>query len=316
MKKILLFTLALLITACGLVAQDVQGDPSPESPIGGGEEIMPTLDGAPTAEPAPTATPEPDVEKYNFLLLGGDYRYHRRGTRYGDKTDVMLLAQITMTDPIQIRVVQFPRNFYFYFGPETVAFPDMWLFHVYGRSGFEGLEYYFDRVFGVELDAIAYIHMDNFIAFVDSLGPIQFNYYNADGKVVGGQINDEPAGEAVLAWLRDNDNNWGCPYYDCQSRQFIALRALAERVKTKFRESPIATAQLFWNEWSGLFKTDLSGFDSFVALMEIGWKVAESNYEITSDKLTQSGFIEYGDTPLEVRGWIVTDPDGLKDFFK
>lgn len=262
-------------------------------------EVISTLPIPPTETPLPDPPPEdPPIDVYNFLLLGGDYRSHREGTGWGDKTDAMMLVSFIMSDPVKIKVIQFPRNFY----TEVESFPDMWLFHVYRREGYAGLHYYFQQVFEIDLNGIAYIHMDNFIAFVDQL----------DGIWLDNAVRD---GEGVLSFLRDNDNNWGCPSYDCGDRQFRVLMALAEKVKTKFGESPLATAEKLWKGYRGIFETDLSEFEQFHWLIELGWRIAESDYRIEFLKLTESEVILYGNTPLEVRGWIAPNPEHLMGWF-
>ncbi len=278
---------------------------SPESIVGIPLAVTPTTKpllptSPPPENPTPLAEPplDPPIDVYNFLLLGGDFRDHRIGTEYGDKTDVMLLVSFVMTNPVKIKVIQFPRNFY----TDVVSFPDMWLFHVYRREGYAGLHYYFQQVFEVDLHGIAYIHMENFVAFVDGLG----------GIWVDNAVRD---GEAVLAFLRDNDNNWGCPSYDCGERQFRVLKALAEKVKTQFGHSPLATAETLWKAYRGLFETDLSDFEQFHWIIEMGWQIAQSDYYLEFLKVTESDVVVYGNTPLEVRGWIPTDKLDLMGWF-
>ena len=79
----------------------------------------------------PTATFEfePQPQRTNWLLLGGDYRAHREGTGYGNKTDVIVLVSILETDPIDIVVVQFPRTLYV----PVEGMDDQWLSGVWGR---------------------------------------------------------------------------------------------------------------------------------------------------------------------------------------
>jgi anionic cell wall polymer biosynthesis LytR-Cps2A-Psr (LCP) family protein len=182
----------------------------------------------------------------------------------------------------------------------------MWLFHVYGREGFEGLHYYFQQVFDVDLQGIAYINMDSFEVFIDALGGILL-------PTPDGGPNNMPysvsSGADVLEYLRNNDNNWGCySYYDCEQRQFFVLRQMAEKIKTKFHENALVTAGVLWDAYGELFQTDLSEFEQVHWLVELGWLIATSNYEIRDlAKMDQSEHFKYGETPLEVRGWTVRE---------
>jgi len=280
------FAIALLIVAASCLPIPADNPRATKTPFPAATKTpLPTVTASPTITPTPTEEP---ARIYNFLLLGGDWRAHRQGTRYGDKTDVMLLVSIKMEKPARISVVQFPRNFW----TPVEAFPDMWLFHVYRREGFIGLHYYFQQVFGMDLDGIFYIHMDNFATLVDDVG----------GVFIGGTIVQ---GEDLLAYLRDNENNWGCPEYDCGNRQYKTLLALGNAFHRYLRDDPIVAARVFVGRWGGLIETDWSAFDYFVLGAQIAWEVLQG-YEVEFYKLTRSGCIEYGDTPLEVRGWIVS----------
>ncbi|KKL10549.1 hypothetical protein LCGC14_2554690, partial [marine sediment metagenome] len=108
--KILLIALGLFCASCNSASF-----PDPEEPAFIGPlqtEIMEieTEEAIPT--PVPTPTLEPVFERTNWLLLGGDYRAHRENTDFGNKTDVIVLVSILETDPMDIAVVQFPRNLY------------------------------------------------------------------------------------------------------------------------------------------------------------------------------------------------------------
>lgn len=243
----------------------------------------PTIISSPTStqEATPVVTPQ----RYNFLLLGGDYRSHRAGTNYGDKTDVMLLVSILMEDPVKITVVQFPRNLYV----PVEAMDDQWLFAVYSREGFTGLHYYFQQVFDVDLHGVFYVNMDNFVTFVDALGGLWLN---------GGMD-----GEQTLAHLRDNENNWAHGVYDASSRQFKVLYALVEKVKTRFHEDALTTAKDLWGAYGVLFETDLSEFEQIHYLAELAWTIATKEYIVEAIRLADPVVVR-GETPLEVRGLI------------
>jgi anionic cell wall polymer biosynthesis LytR-Cps2A-Psr (LCP) family protein len=292
----LVFLVLFILASCGVPPIEPQPTPSLSAT------------NSPSPQPIETETPLPDppldvqqpeiIEQYNFLLLGGDWREHRRWTQWGNKTDVMLLVQITMSDPVQIRVIQFPRNLYH----PVDAFPDMWLFSIYGKEDMVGLHYYFQQVFDVDLQGIAYIHMDNFEKFVNDLGGIHY----------GATVH---SGAETLKYLRDNDNNWGCAAYDCANRQFEVLKALAERIKTQFYENAYVTTGLLIDSYGYLFDTDLSAFEQIHWLVELGWSIAMSDYEIEFDKVTASGVI-YNDTPLNVRGWTIPDLGKMQEWMR
>jgi hypothetical protein len=294
MRKILiLLTFMILVAGCSIPPEQ---SPAPlETSIMTGSDTPSPPDVTPleTSTPIPTPREEPK-HRFTYLMLGGDYRGHRLGTRYGDKTDVMILVSIFDYGPnLKVDMVQFPRNFYYYFGPEGVAFPDMWLFHVFGREGFTGLHYYFQRVFDVDLDGIFYINMDNFVTLIDDASP--------QGILVNSRLRD---GEEILKYLRDNDNNWGCSYYDCESRQFEVLWALIQHFHRYLEEDVVHAALTITEKWGGLYETDLSTWEQLVQGATLAWKWMQTPYVVNLHKLTQSGVVEYGDTPLEVRGWI------------
>jgi anionic cell wall polymer biosynthesis LytR-Cps2A-Psr (LCP) family protein len=284
-KAIIVLLILFVLSACGVPA--IPPQPTPSLEVVPSQQINPLPIATSIQEPEQEQTPVVSVERYNFLLLGGDYRHHRKNTGWGDKTDAMLLVSFLMSDSVEITVLQFPRNLY----EPVIAMDDQWLFNVFRREGYEGLHYYFQEVFDIPLQGIAYVHMDNFTTFVDAL----------DGLWIDGATYD---GEAVLAYLRDNDNNWGCYEYDCGNRQFKTLIALAEKIKTKFHENAWVTTTTLWDAYGYLFETDLADLDQLHWLVDLGWHIATSDYIIRSEKLTSSDYIIYGDTPLEVRGWI------------
>ena len=274
MKRILL--LALLCSAC-VVAVVPPALPTPSV-------IVPSPTS--TQDVIPVETPKKQqADRYNFLLLGGDYRSHRAGTNYGDKTDVILLVSILMEEPTKITVVQFPRNLYV----PVEAMEDQWLFHIYSREGFVGLHYYFQQVFDVDLHGIFHVNMDGFVSLVDGFGGLWLN---------GGMD-----GEQTLAYLRDNDNNWEHGVYDAGGRQFQVLYALAEKVKTRFHEDALTTAKDLWGAYGNLLETDLSTFEQIHYLAELAWTIATKEYIVESVRLAEPVVVR-GETPLEVRGLV------------
>lgn len=185
-------------------------------------------------------------------------------------------------------MIQLPRNLYV----ET-SLGNYWQFAIYKQFGFEGYQLYLLDVLNLAVPVVAYIDMQRFVPFIDEvLGGIW---------IPGEGILD---GEESLAYLRDNDNNWfNCLYYDCEGRQFKVLEALAQKVKTKFSESPMSTTEALWR-YRDFFETNIDDYQKLYYLIDAGWNVATSDYTIRYERLTQSGTVEYGDTPLDVRGWI------------
>lgn len=278
MKRLIL--LALLCSACTVAVV-------PSTP--------PVIISLPTStqDVIPVETPKKQrADRYNFLLLGGDYRSHRAGTNYGDKTDVMLLVSILMEEPTKITVVQFPRNLYM----PVDSFPDMWLFHVYSREGFVGLHYYFQQVFDIDLHGIFYVNMDNFVSLIDGFGGLYLDNLGGTNPIIFD-------GEQTLAYLRDNANNWDYGVYDAGGRQFKVLYALAEKVKTRFHEDALTTAKDLWGAYGNLLETDLSTFEQIHYLAELAWTIATKEYIVESVRLAEPTVVR-GETPLEVRGLV------------
>ena len=245
----------------------------------------------------------PFEQRTNWLLLGGDYRAHREGTRWGTKTDVIVLVSVLETDPIQITVVQFPRNLY---APSSLG--DVWLFGIYDEFGWQGLHKYFFEVFGVTLQGIHYINMDNFERLIDDLGGLRVS----DN---GGAYQFDGAG--ALSYLRDNENNWGMGSYDAGERVFQVLDALRWRSIVYFLEDPVAATNALAG-WFDLFDTDLSNIRQLYWLFELGWRVRSQGYETAFIQLEEPVIIR-GDTPIvqneqPMRG-MIADQD-LRDWIR
>ncbi len=277
MKK-LIIGLAFVLFACNSVSS-----PDPEEPAFVGpmqtrimEVETETVATAQAVLPTATFEFEPQPQRTNWLLLGGDYRAHREGTGYGNKTDVIVLVSILETDPIDIVAVQFPRNLYV----PVDGMDDQWLFGVWGREGWQGLHQYFQRVFGVSLQGIHYIHMDSFERLVNDLGGV----YGMDGA-------------ETLAYLRDNENNWELGSYDTGQRVFEVLSGLWDRSSTFLLEDPVATTNIVYSQWGDLFQTDLANLEQLYWLFTLGWKVKNNDYEIRWIQLEEP-YIIRGDTPI------------------
>ncbi len=293
MKK-LLIALGLFFASCTSVPFLDPEEPAFIAPMQ--TEIMEaeTERAAPTIIPTPTEfVPEP--ERTNWLILGGDYRAHRGVS--GNKTDVIVLISILETDPIDIAVIQFPRNLYL----PIEGMEDQWLFAVWSREGWQGLHTYFQRALGISLQGIHFIHMDNFEKVVDDLGGV-----------------NGMSGSETLSYLRDNTNNWELGSYDAGQRVFKVLSALWERGSTFFLSDPVAAANIVYSQWGDLFETDLSNIQQLYWLFRLGWKVKNSDYEIRWIQLEEP-FIVRGDTPIiqdekPMRGMIATLD--LSDWFR
>lgn len=237
---------------------------------------------------------EPFVQRTNWLLLGGDHRAHRTGTGWGNKTDVIVLVSVLETDPVEITIIQFPRNLY---APFSMG--DTWLFAVWDQFGWQGLHQYFQEVFGVILQGVFYVDMDGFVQIVDEMGGIR------------GRNGDE-----VLAHLRDNENNWGMGSYDAEERVFEILSGLYFNAERMFFEDPIAGVDFILSSWGSLIQTDLSNVkqwywiaDTFLGIQGRQWNFHWIQFE--------EPYIMRGDTPIiqngqPTRGMIVDPATNIK----
>jgi hypothetical protein len=257
------------------------------------EKVIPTL--------MPSFTPE-GPERFNYLVLGGDMGPGRPkdvsgGT--GDKTDVMLLVSVLLTEPAEITIVQFPRNLY-----SPAYIPDRLLFEVYWQDGFEGMRDYFADVFGIELDGIAYVDMPHFVKYVDVIGGVEVPFGGApggpgDAVCEGGKWSSTGRntcvfdGASLLAWLRDNDNNWEHGVYDVGMRQHRALVAILDKVYQQFGN----------RDWKGVFalfdgvETDL-GVVAFLDAASVGYRALQHGTIISYDRLAYPT-IQRGNVPIE-----------------
>ncbi len=286
MKK-LIIGLAFILFACNSVSS-----PDPEEPAFVGptqtrivEVETETVAMDQTVLPTATFEFEPQPQRTNWLLLGGDYRAHREGTGWGNRTDVIVLVSVLETDPMQITVVQFPRNLYV----PVEGMDDQWLFGVWDREGWQGLHQYFQRVFGVSLQGIHYINMDSFVKVVDEMGGIRVQVVPTGFQPM--------TGAESLVYLRDNENNWELGSYDAGQRVFKVLAALWGRGSTFLLEDPVAAANIVYSQWGDLFQTDLANLEQLYWLFTLGWKVKNNDYEIRWIQLEEP-YIIRGDTPI------------------
>jgi anionic cell wall polymer biosynthesis LytR-Cps2A-Psr (LCP) family protein len=266
------------------------------------ERTIPTL--------MPSFTPEgPQV--WNYLVLGGDMgpgRPQDVSGGAGDKTDVILLVTVRDTEPMHITITQFPRNLY-----SSAYLPDRLLFEVYWQDGFEGMRTYFGDVFGVELDGIAYVDMAHFVDYVDRLGGVLISR-----EAMGCEPGSSDAsgmcyfdGAELLAWLRDNDNNWEHGVYDAGMRQHRALVAILDKVHQQNTPASLADAYDFYSQG---IETDLSVVEfadaAFVALRGIKYGMV-----IDYDRLAYPT-IARGDVPVKPGRAEVANGVSLKDWMQ
>jgi hypothetical protein len=285
-----------LFAACFVLAFSVACGPGTETPTAEPSPVpRPTLIPLPTIPTYPTPFTvqrdpvfnEPIIDRTNWLILGGDYRAHRAGTGWGNKTDVMILVSVLETDPLDIAVIQFPRNLYV----PVRGLEDQWLFAVWGREGWTGLQLYFREVFGVSLDGIFYTDMDRFEVFIDDLGGV---------APIG---SERLTGAETLVYLRDNHANWELGSYDAEQRSFHVLNAIWSRGFQYVTGDPIGAAGLALSRWGPLLQTDLDSLRDFYALAELAYRVKTTEQIVRFIQLEEP-YILRGDTPLEVRGMV------------
>ena len=263
-----LFVGTIFLASCGVKPEEF--DLPQASPTGTNTPLP--------VEPMVTRTPG-YAHRYNFVLLGGDYAEHRAHTGWGDKTDVMLIVSIFMSDPVEIKVVQLPRNLY----TEVSEFPDLWAFAVYGEEGFPGVHYYVQEVFDLSVHGVAYINMDDFVKAVSEL--------HLDGN-------------ALLEYLRDNENNWDYGVYDFEGRQYKVLRTITGTLIENFREDPVETAKDLW-EFRRYIDTDISAFEQLHWMVELAYEILDKGYEIEFVPLREPA-IAWEDTPIfPYRGFVL-----------
>lgn len=256
-----------------------------------------------TPKPTQAPTESPFVERYSFMLLGGDYRAHRTGTEWGNKTDVMVLIVVDMTDPIRITAIQLPRNLYV----PVEGMPDMWAFAVYRRAGPEGMRFYINSIFGQLLDGIFYVNMDSFVSIVDDIGPLCLNH-------CGGSNPTMAYGEEVLEFLRDNDNNWGYGTYDAEERVFQVLHGLVGATIDMVWDNPIEAGSFALEFWGDLVEIYPDTVQNVFRTFSLGWRIKQDPYLILNAVQLEEPIIIRGDTPLEVRGMIVAEDIILREW--
>lgn len=295
MRRLALLGAALLLAACMPLATSTRISRT-NTP-----KIEPTVTPrSSVVTPSHTNTPEPlgnwdnyaegKPQRTNWLLLGGDYRAHRRGTGYGYNTDVIILVSVLHTAPMQVTLIQYPRNLYM----PLEGMDDTWLFRVWDAEEVPGIHYYWQEAFGQPIHGVFYIHMDGFVKLVDDLG----------GLRVWDAVDRD--GEAVLAYLRDNDNNWNRGSYDYEQRALRVTMALAEKVKAMLVNNPVVLAGVLFDRWHGLVTTDISDLGQLAYLVGLGWRAKSGGYEVKQVQLEEPAIVR-GETPLSTRGMIANE---------
>ncbi len=261
---------------------------------------------------AATLTPTPTTPTYNIVLLGGDQTAARavRGERLDgyQHTDVFVIVHMEMSDPPRATAILVPRNLWV---PDSMMIDEgagpfqihpLWSMEVYGRTGAMGIDEYVRRTFGLPVDAVFYVRMDRFPELIDKyLGGLSVDVHPLN-PAKGPEQVVHMSGAEVLAYLRDNDNNWGCLEYDCEGRVFRVLDA--------FREKALGLSLI--DELS-LVGASVPEWTSDVPFSRV--------YDLTmagSEFIRQHGTVKYvrlwtpeiqrADTPLDVRGMVPTIP--------
>jgi hypothetical protein len=288
--------LAFLLAACQ------PNGPTPFPPAWETEIAAELTRTAATATPAaeltveaylyPTPTPDDDI---TLVILGQDETSARceRGERCGagSHSDVFVIVHVADNKATAVLI---PRSLYvppamMLHGTGFEGESDIWSMAVYGLKGFEGVRMYVRVVFGLQVDGVFAINMDDFEALVDSVG----------GLTVSTEAMD---GSEVLAYLRDNENNWGCIVYDCEGRIFSVATAL----RVKARDMLGQTILSLLSDPIIDIKTDMewvaivAGLARYVAFEVSGGTVEYIRLWIPP--------LQSDDTPLEIRGLVPTRP--------
>ena len=294
--------LGLFLAACPLLAGACAADPTAQATrvAVAQKTYMPEASTPvpPTPRPTPTQipdtpTPEPVSQRTNWILLGGDMRAHREGTGYGNKTDVILLVSVLESDPLDIAVVQFPRNLYV----PTDSIEDQWLFAVYDREGWGGIHRYFWEVFGVSVQGGFYVDMDGFVQIVDDMGGACIGNCGGYPPVMG-------TGEEVLEYLRDNEATWGYGSYDAEQRVFQVLASLWDRGVAIIGDGDLnRIVDSALDGWGDLIQTDLADIRQWYFAARTAMLYGTQEKQVRWIQLEEP-YIVRGDTPLEVRGMV------------
>jgi len=246
-----------------------------------------------------TKTP-PEDPGLTFVVLGQDRTAARceRGERctiYSPShSDVFVIVHVKDS---KATVVLVPRSLYV---PNEMVLhgsgfewnDPMWSMQVYGKLGAAGVSTYVHIVFGLPVNGVFAIDMDQFASLIDKMGGLDLGW--SDGQT------DQVAhldGAETLAYLRDSENNWGCSVYDCEGRIFKVARALRAR----------AHDIIFWTLGAdGLFEDDLT-FSEILGYVSRYYDFEKAAGTVEFVRLWIPPLVT-DDTPLEIRGLVPTRP--------
>jgi hypothetical protein len=303
MKRIGLYGSIVVVALAGLttVLLTPSASPSPATMTPSTvEEAMATWFPA-TDTPQPANTPVPPTptfyDEYTFVILGQDETVERcwKGERCGEAShsDVFVIVHVVMADTPYAVAVLVPRNLYV--PPEMMLHGSgaewdqpIWSMQVYGKLGYDGVHRFVNATFGLPVQGVFVTKMDRFTQIVDALG--------------GLTLRDKTmTGEQVLAFLRDNTNNWGCSTYDCEGRIFEVATALRQQaahdVVLGLLEGSLFT-------FDPLYETDL-GADQILWLLGKYLGFEMQGGEVRFVRLWTPE-VERADTPLNTRGMVPT----------
>lgn len=230
--------------------------------------------------------PTPAPRDLTFVILGLD-RSDERCTRNErcwqmdpPHSDVFVIARVQGNEAV---VVLVPRSLYV----PNVGF-EMWSMSVYGRRGADGIKEYVQTVFGLEVDGVLAIDMSQFASLIDKMG----------GLEVSGAGPLPLSGIELLAYLRDNENNWGCSTYDCEGRIFKVATALRSR----------SADLIFWTLGAdGLYEMDLT-FSDVLGYLHRYYEFNKADGTVRFVRLWRPDPLETNNTPLEIRGLVPVRP--------
>lgn len=266
-----------------------------------------------TDTPQPPNTPAPVTptfyEEYTIVILGQDETVVRcwRGTRCGEDahSDVFIIVHVTMSPTPKAVVVLVPRNLYvpnemMLHGSRIEWENPLWSMQVYGKAGMNGVHQYVNAVFGLPVQAVFVTKMDRFVEIVDALGGLDIH-----GKTIDGY--------EVLAFLRDNDNNWDCQVYDCNGRIFVVAEAL--RAKSA-KDVVFGLLDESLTSVEPLYETDL-GYDQVLWLVSKYLAFEMGKNEVEFVRLWTPEVVR-SDTPMNARGMVPQEPlyDWMKEVLK
>lgn len=230
--------------------------------------------------------PTPAPHDLTFVILGLDRSDERcsRNERCFQfdppHSDVFVILHVHYN---KATIILVPRSLYV----PNVGF-EMWSMSVYGRRGTEGIKQYIDSVFGLHVDGVFAIDMSKFSLLIDNMG----------GLEIPGEGPLPLSGSELLAYLRDNENNWGCDTYDCEGRIFKVATALQSRIADL----------LYWTLGSeGWYETDVS-FGMFLGYLNRYYDFVRNFGVVEFVRLWRPDPLETNDTPLEIRGLVPIRP--------